>query len=712
MRLLSMIEPNLEGLEAEYRSHFLERDVRSASIGLIFLIFAFSVMGYNDYGIFGISEQFWLLLLCRSICVAGLVTMICLINRTDSVTTCDRVLLTGIVMGFICLAYIDSTRPPLMYPRILWDMLAILGAYLFYPNYLIFRAAPPFLFSIGTVLMELYKDQPPDSSWLNSMILAMCAANVMGIVVSTSWNRMRRGVFKAAVDGRQIEKKLAQALETAEQLRIEAQEANKAKSAFLANMSHELRTPLNAILGFSQLTAQRKGLQDDVRENISIINRSGRHLLKHINSVLEMSKVEAGIDTLTIQPFDVLSMLEDMESLIRIRADQKRLDLAFERDVNVPRHIISDESKITQILMNILGNAVKYTDEGAVTVHVSTERDGALSDKENGKTCLQIEISDTGIGIPADKIETIFTPFARLKTHGRVEEGTGLGLAITKKNIDLLGGSLRVESTFGAGTKFSIHINVGVVGPNGIESVNGPPPVIGIEPGSSAPDGACFRILLVDDQKENRLWLNRLISRAGFEVMEADNGQEALDLNERFKPHLIWMDIRMPVMDGKEAATRIRSKGALGNQPVIIALSASVFKEEEAECIASGCDDFVQKPASIDVIFKKMSEHLEVRYVYDETNEHTDTIPGKRSVDELAQEIGLLSPVRMRELEESLEEGDVSKVREAVKKIGSENPRLAESLEIYARDFAYGELLDAVRQARETVMEDRYAKRK
>ncbi len=489
-----------------------------------------------------------------------------------------------------------------------------------------------------------------------------------------------------------------------------AETATRAKSDFLANMSHELRTPLNAILGFSQLTAQREGLQDDVKENLSIINRSGRHLLKNINSVLEMSKIEAGIDTLTVQPFDFVRMLEDMESLIRIRADQKGLLLTFERDVNVPRYIMSDENKITQILMNILGNAVKYTDQGGVTVHISTERDNASSGKEERETRLRMEISDTGIGIPADEIETIFSPFARASTQGRPKEGTGLGLAITRKNADLLGGTLRVRSTVGSGTTFILAINVAVVGPEERDSKKSRPPVIGIEPGSLAPDGAGFRILLVDDQKENRLWLSKVISRAGFEVMEADNGLEAVDLNESFKPHLIWMDIRMPVMDGKEATKRIRSKGDSWNQPVIIALSASVFKEEEAECVASGCDDFVQKPASIDDIFGKMSEHLQVRYVYDETDESMDAVPKKRAVGNLAEEIGSLSPDLMRELQESLEEADVSRVGEAIKNISPENPPLAESLEIYARDFAYGELLDAVWRAKEIVREIPYAK--
>ncbi len=480
-----------------------------------------------------------------------------------------------------------------------------------------------------------------------------------------------------------------------------AEAANRAKSIFLANMSHELRTPLNAILGFSQLSARREGLPEDVREHLSIINRSGRHFLKLINSVLEMSKIEAGVDTVTIKEFDITNMLEDIESLMKIRAEQKGLVLAVEGARDLPSHVRTDENKITQVLLNMVGNAIKFTDEGRVTLRVSAQAHEPSSDSEKGVTLL-FEIEDTGIGIPKEDLENIFHAFAQVDRTGVSREGTGLGLAISKKNVEILGGNIHVESFVGSGTKFRFTIDAEIVDGTSTESVKDTATVIGIEPGSVAADGSQFRILVVEDNAESRKWLSGLLRDVGFEVMEAHNGQQGVDLNERFRPHLIWMDIRMPVMDGNEAVERIRSKGGDGNQPVIIALSASAFEEEKAACLAAGCDGFVHKPAQVDDIFENIAQHLGVRYLYDNSNQTSHDNQERRPLADIVADIQSLAPATLRELREALERAEPPEVEKALQSIKSQNIRLAQDLELYAKNFAYGEMLEAISRARKS----------
>lgn len=480
-----------------------------------------------------------------------------------------------------------------------------------------------------------------------------------------------------------------------------AEAANRAKSTFLANMSHELRTPLNAILGFSQLTARKEGLPDDVRDNLSTINRSGTHLLKLINSVLEMSKIEAGVDTLTIKEFDLSNMLEDIESLMKIRAEQKGLSLAVERDPDLPSHIKTDENKLTQVLLNMMGNAIKFTDEGRVILRVQTEKDKTFS-RSNRRASLLFEIEDTGIGIPEEELENVFRAFAQAHREGLSREGTGLGLAISKKNVELLGGSIQVESVVGSGTKFSFTIEAEIVEVDEAESVPDKAPVVGIEAGSVAPDGSPFRILVVEDDAESRSWLSTLLMQVGFDVMEAPNGREGVALNETFQPHLIWMDIRMPVMGGNEAVERIRSKRDRGNQPVIIALSASAFEQEKAACLAAGCDDFAHKPAQVADIFEIMAQHLGVRYVFECLNGKLHDDQPSRPVTDLIADIRSLHPATVQELQEALERAEVLEVEKAIRNVRSQNTGLADCLEVYAKDFAYGEMLDAISRARKS----------
>ena len=481
-----------------------------------------------------------------------------------------------------------------------------------------------------------------------------------------------------------------------------AEEANRAKSVFLANMSHELRTPLNAILGFSQLTTRIPQLNDTAKENLSIINRSGENLLKLINSVLDMSKIEAGMDTLIENGFDLYNTLDDIESLMRNRSEKKELNLVFKCDSKVPQYIKTDENKLSQILINFLGNAIKFTSIGQVTLRVKPEQGDALTTSDS-KVKLLFEIEDTGPGIPAGDIESIFETFSQSKLGRDSKEGTGLGLAISRELVRLMGGDVSVKSEIDKGTTFSFSIIARIARADEIELKKSERTLIGIDPISVDSDGKPFRILVVEDKYENRTLLCRLLNEVGFEVKEAENGRQGVDITRDWQPHLIWMDIRMPVMDGYEAVKQIRSgekeSGAI--KPVIIALTASVFEEEKKNILSKGFDDFVSKPFKLDDIFEKMLEHLGVKYIYDEadgefkTNEHEEL-----SDEDLKSGIKALPSEIVTELLEAAELSDVNMIEEVISLIRPQNSRLADALEVYAGDYAFDKIIDAIKEAK------------
>ena len=481
-----------------------------------------------------------------------------------------------------------------------------------------------------------------------------------------------------------------------------AEEANRAKSVFLANMSHELRTPMNAILGFSQLTTRIPQLNDTAIENLSIINRSGEHLLDLINSVLDMSKIEAGMDTLIENGFDLYNTLEDIESLMRNRSEKKELNLVFELDTKVSQYITTDENKLRQILINFLGNAVKFTSIGQVTLRVKQELGDALTTNDS-KVKLLFEIEDTGPGIPAGDIESIFETFSQSKLGRDSKEGTGLGLAISRKLVMLMGGNVSVKSEVGKGTTFSFSIIARIASADEIEFKKSARTVIGIDPISVDSDGKPFRILVVEDKYENRTLLCRLLKEVGFEVKEAENGKQGVELTREWQPHLIWMDIRMPVMDGYEAVEQIRSgvkeSGAIN--PVIIALTASVFEEEKKEVLSKGFDAFMSKPFKLDEIFNKMAEYIGVNYIYEEADGEFKTNEQEELSDEdLNAGIKALPSEIVTELLEAAELSDVKMIEELISRIRPQNSGLADALEVYAGDYAFDKIIDAIKEAR------------
>lgn len=380
-----------------------------------------------------------------------------------------------------------------------------------------------------------------------------------------------------------------------------AEVANIAKSQFLSNMSHELRNPLNVISGYTQLMTRSGALTSQQQEHLDTIHRSGEHLLALINDVLEMSKIEAGRTTLNENSFDFYGLLDSLQTMLRLKAESKGLELVFDKAIDLPQYIRTDESKLRQVLVNLLGNAIKFTPSGSITLRVR----GDITAPPR----LLFAVEDTGLGIAETELKSLFDPFVQTETGRNSQEGTGLGLPISQKFIQLMGGEINVESQVGAGSVFKFDIQTSTVVADEIQTNTALQQVIGIEAGQPN-----YRILIVEDKLENRRLMVELLRPVGFEVREAVNGQEAIALWQSWSPHLIWMDMRMPVMDGYEATKRIKSAGVA---PVVIALTGSAFEEERATVLAKGCDDYVRKPFRANVIFEKMAEHLGVRYLYD-----------------------------------------------------------------------------------------------
>jgi len=415
----------------------------------------------------------------------------------------------------------------------------------------------------------------------------------------------------------------------------EAAAASKAKSEFLTNMSHELRTPLNAILGFTQVMIRDPFLSTEQLENLRIINRSGEHLLDLINDVLDMSKIEAGIITICETSFDLYRLLDTLEEMFYFKAEKKGLKLKFIVNPDVPQYIKTDEKKLRGCLINLLGNAIKFTENGSVILRVNVEEEY----KEDARFSyvkqfpIIFEVEDTGVGISPAEIDTLFNAFVQTESGRQSFEGSGLGLTITKKFVEILDGNISVISVLNQGTTFKFNIKIYRAEADKI--VNQALQRVTI----LEPNQGVYRILVVDDTQENRLLLVKLLQPIGFEVIEAENGEEALNLWEMWQPHLILLDTRMPIMDGMEVAEKIRAKerekeanfltdSSFINdnyqskfdsyRTVIIALTASVFEEKRGEIIASGCDDFIRKPFQEEVIFEKINEFLGVRYIYEQ----------------------------------------------------------------------------------------------
>ena len=488
----------------------------------------------------------------------------------------------------------------------------------------------------------------------------------------------------------------AQLLQETQQQAIQLQQAkeaaeiaNRAKSTFLANMSHELRTPLNAILGFTQLISNSPTLPAEHQERVRIISRSGEHLLTLINDVLDLSKIEANSATLNPQNFDLYQLLSDVAQMFHLKVQAKGLQLAVDRDEQVPQYVQTDEIKLRQVLINLLSNAIKFTEEGSVSLTIKK----SLNQLPVPHCQLDFAISDTGAGIPPEELESIFEAFVQSETGKQLVEGTGLGLAISRAFVQLMGGDITIHSVVGEGSIFSFNINVSIVELTSIKSQKNTRRVIAIEPNQPR-----YRILIADDKSDNRQLLVQLLSPFGFELREASNGQEVVEICDDFQPHLIWLDLRMPVMNGYEAAKQIKST-AIGQATVVIALSASSASIETVITKDNNFDGFMCKPFREVEIFDMMSQHLGVRFVYEEFKEVSHNSPTEVRTAKV-ENLSELSADLLANLHQATIEGDFELMLTLIEEIRPQNDSLATALTALAKNFQFKELLDLFNQGR------------
>ncbi|MEO0535084.1 MAG: AAA family ATPase [Cyanobacteria bacterium P01_A01_bin.123] len=494
---------------------------------------------------------------------------------------------------------------------------------------------------------------------------------------------------------RTLESRIEARTEELQAAKQDADIANRAKSQFLANMSHELRTPLNAILGFTQLMNRDATLSQTHQNHLQIISRSGEHLLNLINDVLEFSKIEAGRITFSEGSFNLLNLLTTLENMFQLKASSKGLRLSLETSPDLPRYIKTDEGKFRQVLINLLSNAIKFTSVGQVTLRIKVERQ---IEGNNADLLLCCEVEDTGPGIPETEVEVLFDAFVQTEPGRKSQEGTGLGLPISREFVRLMGGDMTVSNVLNGGALFRFTLQAKVAEAKDVSLLPTARQVVAL-----APNQPIYRLLVVEDQWTNRQLLVEMLADVGFEVREAENGKEAIALYESWHPHLIWMDMRMPGMDGYEATRRIKADAQdaqtrESSAPVIIALTASAFEEERAEILAAGCDDFVRKPLQTSMIFDKMAQLLGVKYIYAEN--HQQKVSAHQSALEFgnsalkADSLSVMPQAWIEQLYEAAIQVDADVICQLLAQIPAEHAVLAETLLDLTQRFCFDEIID------------------
>lgn len=393
----------------------------------------------------------------------------------------------------------------------------------------------------------------------------------------------------------------------------QADSANQAKSEFLANMSHELRTPLNGILGYAQILGRMKTLSSKERDGINIIHQCGAHLLTLINDVLDLSKIEARKLELIPKAVHLPSLLQSVVEMCRIRAEQKGIDFVYQPSSRLPEGVLTDEKRLRQVLINLLGNAIKFTDRGAVTLRVD------ILELSDAWTTLHVQVADTGVGIAEADLTKLFQAFEQVGDRQRQVEGTGLGLAISQRIVHLMGGNIQVKSQLGQGSEFFFTVQFPLaqdwVQHQGL--LEGSDRITGYR-------GDRRQILVVDDRWENRTVLLNLLEPLGFVLSEAENGQEGLAAMHQALPDLVITDIAMPVMDGFEFLRQVRQAETLKSTKVLVS-SASVAQADQQMALNAGGDDFLAKPVDASDLFNLLSNHLQLEWIYEPTA--TDSLP-------------------------------------------------------------------------------------
>jgi PAS domain S-box-containing protein len=464
-----------------------------------------------------------------------------------------------------------------------------------------------------------------------------------------------------------------------------AESGNRAKSAFLANMSHEIRTPMNAVLGYTQLLLRSPNLTHEQQHALKAIRRSGDHLLALISDILELSRIEAGHVDLNPETFSVAAMINDLDLMFRVRTDAKGLTLNFQLSDDMPPHLVADRGRIQQVLINLIGNAVKFTERGGIVLRARACLDaseGALA-----PLLVTMEVEDTGRGMDAGHLDTIFGNFEQVDTTPGHNEGTGLGLTISRNFARLMGGDVSVSAEPGHGSCFTFTFRAG----EGTAGDLPAPPeyrqVLGIEPGHEP-----CRVLVVDDRDTNRDVLLRMLQPLGFETREAVNGKEGLDAFEAWRPQIILVDIVMPVMDGKELIRRIRALPD-GAAVAIVALTASTLQEERDTVLALGANAFLRKPFREEDLLEAIRIHADVPFVYGDEMREPNPMPGEMlSIAQARAALGGLPPALAAQLHSIVMRGAINESRTIVEEIQEYDPHLADLVRQRADGYVLDEL--------------------
>jgi signal transduction histidine kinase/CheY-like chemotaxis protein len=541
---------------------------------------------------------------------------------------------------------------------------------------------------ISTVTMfifmcvEVSGNAPPrtlSATPLGIWFLAVQATLIGTIPVSQVIKRLVETLHELQVYKQHLESLVDQRTAELVKARDEAESANRAKSVFLANMSHELRTPLNAILGFSSLLAEHEASEQQ-RRDLEMINRSGEHLLDLINNVLDVAKIEAGRTELEIASCDVGRVIEDVANMVRPRASVKGLELRV-GTLQAPLFIRTDPARLRQVLINLLNNAVKYTERGFVALRVSV-----TSASDSGDVHLAFEVEDTGVGIATSDQEVVFDAFVQADA-AKHHEGAGLGLTIAREIVQLMGGSIHVESTPGQGSLFRVEV----------QAARGEEPEVdqgraldrNITLAQGQPE---YRVLIVEDQQENWMVLQRLLEHAGFKVRVAENGAEGVKGFLQWLPQFIWMDLRTPVMDGIEATRLIRAS-EYGRDVKIVALTASGYYGHRSDVLAAGMNDYVRKPYRPAEIFECMARHLGCRYQVTETTQK-GRAQGTRELT--AEAVSALPDELRQELREAIVSLNSERISAAIRLVSELDTELGLTLAQYAESYAYSRIFHTI----------------